>query len=214
MHVAQVNHFWQTFVLSVCLSFSGYICNPKTAADFTTKSLEPGFQILISELDEISLHFSNLQLSLVTEMVKECACNEGDLGSIPGRGRCLKQEMATHSSILAWRIPWTEEPRGLQSTGSQRVGHEWATNCSNLQLAENQPQELQTTKIWVLTLLHRRVVRKKAQSHIQKSNSSCLSAFCVSSPLHFSHLIRATDLQWKYCYPPLTDEKVEIQRCF
>ena len=36
----------------------------------------------------------------------------------------LKEEMATHSSILAWRIPWTEEPGGLQSTGSQRVGHD------------------------------------------------------------------------------------------
>ena len=39
----------------------------------------------------------------------------------------LKKEMATHSSILAWRIPWTEEPGGLQSTGSQRVGHDLAT---------------------------------------------------------------------------------------
>ena len=35
----------------------------------------------------------------------------------------LEKEMATHSSILAWRIPWTEEPCRLQSTGSQRVGH-------------------------------------------------------------------------------------------
>ena len=35
----------------------------------------------------------------------------------------LEEEMATHSSILAWRIPWTEEPGGLQSVGSQRVGH-------------------------------------------------------------------------------------------
>ena len=35
----------------------------------------------------------------------------------------LEKEMATHSSILAWRIPWTEEPGGLQSTGLQRVGH-------------------------------------------------------------------------------------------
>ena len=37
-------------------------------------------------------------------------------------------EKATHSSILAWRIPWMEEPGGLQSTGSQRVGHDWATS--------------------------------------------------------------------------------------
>jgi len=36
----------------------------------------------------------------------------------------MEKEMATHSSILAWRIPWTEEPGGLQSTGSQRVGHD------------------------------------------------------------------------------------------
>ena len=36
--------------------------------------------------------------------------------------------MATHSSILAWRIPWAEEPGELQSLGSQRVGHDWATN--------------------------------------------------------------------------------------
>ena len=36
----------------------------------------------------------------------------------------LEEEMATHSSILAWRIPWIDEPGGLQSTGSQRVGHD------------------------------------------------------------------------------------------
>ena len=39
----------------------------------------------------------------------------------------LEKEMATHSSILAWKIPWTEEPGRLQSMGSQRVGHDWAT---------------------------------------------------------------------------------------
>ena len=40
----------------------------------------------------------------------------------------LELEMATHASILAWRIPWTEEPGGLQSMGSQRVGHDRTTN--------------------------------------------------------------------------------------
>ena len=40
----------------------------------------------------------------------------------------LEKEMATHSSTLAWRIPWTEEPGRLQSMGSQRVGHDWATS--------------------------------------------------------------------------------------
>ena len=68
--------------------------------------------------------------------VKASARNAGDLGAIPGSGRSLGQadplekEMATHSSILAWRIPWMEEPGGLQPTRSQRVGHDWATSLS------------------------------------------------------------------------------------
>ena len=44
---------------------------------------------------------------------KEPACNAGDPGSIPGLEDPLEEGMATHSSILAWRIPWTEEPDGL-----------------------------------------------------------------------------------------------------
>ena len=44
----------------------------------------------------------------------------------------LEKAMATRSSILAWRIPWTEEPARLQSMGSQRVGHDWATNAFTL----------------------------------------------------------------------------------
>ena len=48
-----------------------------------------------------------------------------------GREDPLEKEMATHSSTLAWRIPWTEEPGGLQSTGSQRVGHDWTTSLTH-----------------------------------------------------------------------------------
>ena len=50
------------------------------------------------------------------------AGNTGDPGLIPGAGRSLEKEMATHPSILAWEIPWTEETSGLQSVGSERVG--------------------------------------------------------------------------------------------
>ena len=42
----------------------------------------------------------------------------------------LEKEMAIHSSTIAWKIPWTEEPGRLQSMGSQRVGHNWATSLS------------------------------------------------------------------------------------
>ena len=44
---------------------------------------------------------------------KESACTSGDLGLIPGLGRSLEKGMVTHSSSLAWRIPWSEEPGGL-----------------------------------------------------------------------------------------------------
>ena len=65
----------------------------------------------------------------------ESAWNSGDTRdacSIPGWGRSLEEEMATHSSILAWKISWTEEPSGLQSMGLQRVGHDWATKCASV----------------------------------------------------------------------------------
>ena len=51
---------------------------------------------------------------------KEFTCNPRDLGLIPGWEDPLEKGMASHSSILAWRIPWTEEAGGLQSMGSQR----------------------------------------------------------------------------------------------
>jgi len=54
-------------------------------------------------------------------MVKASAYNARDLGSIPGWRRSLEKEMAIHSSILAWKIPWMKEPDRLQSMGSQRV---------------------------------------------------------------------------------------------
>ena len=53
-------------------------------------------------------------------------------GSIPRSKRPLEEGMAAHFSILAWRIPWTEEPDRLQSMGSQRVGHSGATNTCTL----------------------------------------------------------------------------------
>ena len=49
---------------------------------------------------------------------KASACNAGNLGSIPGSEDLLEKEIATHSSILAWKIPWMEKPGKLQSMGS------------------------------------------------------------------------------------------------
>ena len=65
--------------------------------------------------------------SRVALVVKNPSASAGDVrnkGSIPGSGRSPGGGDATHSSILAWRIPWTEEPGRLQSIGSHRVGHD------------------------------------------------------------------------------------------
>ena len=74
-----------------------------------------------------------LSLSLIFRggsVCQESTCSAGDLGLIPGSGSSLEKDMATHSSILAWRISWTEEPDGLQSMGSQGAGHDWTTTSS------------------------------------------------------------------------------------
>ena len=55
----------------------------------------------------------------------------------------LEKEMATHSSILAWKIPWTEEPGRLQSVGSQRVGHDWAESWSSQARVEDEGDRTQ-----------------------------------------------------------------------
>ena len=68
--------------------------------------------------------------SLVAQRIKRLpAMQETRVWSL-GWENPLEKEMATHSSILTWRIPWTEEPGGLQSTGSQRIRHDWAISQS------------------------------------------------------------------------------------
>ena len=61
---------------------------------------------------------------LVAQTVKSLPAMQETRVQSLGQEDLLEKEMATHSSILAWRIPWTEEPGGLQSTRSQRVGHD------------------------------------------------------------------------------------------
>ena len=61
-------------------------------------------------------------------LVKNLPANAGDTHPIPGSGRSLEEEMATHSSILAWEIPWTKEPSGLQSMELQESQTWWVNN--------------------------------------------------------------------------------------
>ena len=79
---------------------------------------------LTQELNRSLLHYA----SLVAQRLKHLpAMRETHVRSL-GQEDPLEKEMATHSTILAWRIPWTEDPGRLQSTEFQRVGHDWATS--------------------------------------------------------------------------------------
>ena len=89
----------------------------------------------------------------------------------------LEKEMATHSSILAWRILWTEEPGGLQSMGLQRVGHDWATSLS-LSLSHHEMwRDWERVKMAQLCLLF-------VISYIME-NRIVFSAVCLYSCSHY-----------------------------
>ena len=74
-------------------------------------------------------------------MVKNPPANAGNMCLSPGSGDPLEKEMATHSSILAWKIPWTEGPGELQSMGSPRVDS----------TAQSEHKKLQTRQGWLST---------------------------------------------------------------
>ena len=73
-----------------------------------------------------------LHSSLVAHMVKHLPTMQETWVQSLGWKDPLEKKMATHSSTLAWKIPWTEEPGRLQSMGSQRVRHDWVTSLSFL----------------------------------------------------------------------------------
>ena len=102
--------------------------------------------ILLLEISWFQLLFqlelATAKTSLVTQMVKHLPTMWETWVQSLGREGLLEKEMATHSSILAWKIPWTEEPGGLQSMGLQRVGHDWGTSLhSKNKMKETQPQQ-------------------------------------------------------------------------
>ena len=88
------------------------------------------FTVSLWGRNDYSRNLNYVNIYLVAQRIKHLpAVQETWVWSL-GWEDSLEKEMAPHSSILAWRIPWIEEPGRLQSTGSQRVGHDWATSLS------------------------------------------------------------------------------------
>ena len=107
----------------------------------------------------------------------------------------LEKGMATHSSILAWRIPWTEEPGGLQSMGSRRIQHDWVTNnsfrCKQILRVriKGEPMILQDSTLYFkgfhLVLLKRTYwisLRPSEGSEVSQQSCSLSDSECVIAP--------------------------------
>ena len=90
---------------------------------------------LLEQVESISTYFTNrfspYGLKFLSSESKGIIPSDASIVKFTvAKGSFLEKAMAPHSSTLAWRIPWTEEPGGLQSMGSLRVGHDWATSVS------------------------------------------------------------------------------------
>ena len=105
--------------------------------------------------------YAFFQASLVAQTAKHLpAMQETQVWSLSGEDP-LEKEMEAHFSILAWKIPWMEEPGRLQSMGWQRVGHDWVTSLS----PSSMPSSSFSTKHW-----YRRWCKKKFPATIKNPN--------------------------------------------
>ena len=101
-------------------------CNP---SDFLKEPIGASHRTLLSHPND-----EGFPGTLVIKNLAAYAGDVRDAGLILGWEDPLEEGMATHASILAWRIPWTEGPGGLQSMGSQRVRHDWVTKHSTMMM--------------------------------------------------------------------------------
>ena len=128
-----------------------------------------------------------------------------------GQDNSLKKGMATHSALLAWRIPWAEQPGGLHSMGSQRVGHDWATNTSNdvglnaqgLIFREKRAWFKLECRVWLkpLFIQHKKLFEKKPKMVVYGYRLTC---FFFPFHILLFHLwlfsLRWSCITWKIFY--------------
>ena len=108
----------------------------------------------------------------VAQMVKHLPKMQETWVQSLGQKDLLGKKIATHSSILAWKFPWTEEPGRLQSTGSQRAGHNRATEHTHTQEMDNLISWKRDWISWVL------IAFKYLELYLEKNREVCLKAHC------------------------------------
>ena len=123
-------------------------------------------------------------------VVKNLPASGGDVrdtSAIPGSGRFPEEEIATHSSIPAWKIPWIEKPGELQSMQSQRVRHNWATKHSH-------PPNLSLLPIF-LQLVNGESTYVKTQIRLLlTSYFSCTVYICHRTWIHCPHILIISEI--------------------
>ena len=150
----------------------------------------------------INLFLSHIWAFLMAPTVKRLPSMWETWVRFLGRESPLEKEMAIHSSTFAWKIPWTEEPHRLQSIGSQRVGHDWATSDSDSDTICN----LDAYLFFMSVQFSRSVVSDSLQPHgLQHAWPPCPSptsgVYSNSSPLS----------QW--CYPTISSSVIPFLSC-
>ena len=145
---------------------------------------EPGSQYFFSYLFSFFL-FKNFYWSIVAFRFhwwfngEESACHAGDLFSIPGLGRSPEKGNG-NSSILAWRIPWTEELGRLQSMGLQRVRHDWMT--------KSKQQLLYSVVLVFVCLFVFTVLQSEIHTHTHRYICVYIYPLFFQFPSHLGHL--------------------------
>ena len=137
--------------IDVFLKFPCFLYNPvnvgnliSSSSSFSKSSLDIWKFLFHIMLKPTMQDFKHDLTTLVAQLVKNLpAVQETLVWSLDWEDP-LEKEMVTHSSIFAWKISWTQERGGLQSMGSQRVGHDWATSTNSL------PWELSAIVQWLV----------------------------------------------------------------
>ena len=148
--------------------------------------------------------------------VKNLPANVGDGGWSLDQEDPLEEEMVTHSSNLAWKIPWTEESGGLQSMGSQRIGHTWAhTAHSQSRDVGKQLQVAGKDKMWLVK--SRKSPFSAHEAHTRATWDKDEEEMVVARQLRIldgSHMCelysKAPRSHWRHCMECRWDEMIWI----
>ena len=150
----------------------------------------------------VVLKKKSYRASLVAQTVKSPPAMQVTRVQFLGQEDPLEKGMATHSSVLVWRIPWTEEPGGLQSMGSKRVGHDWVTSTFPFYLFY----------IWQCASLHLFLVRLFTVVNYTLHKIYHMNHTCVYSSVAVSNAITLGNI--KSLFEPFSSIMPPIMWCY